>query len=389
MTFAIILIIAVLTFVVVVVLVASEYNRRLAKAHRAETYRLNAILNSIADGVIVQDALGEIETMNPSSRMIIDMVSRETPTKKDTEDLENQIAARTASLLNYLGGLRHYEPQHIEIGGRVLSTRSAPIGDDNGAQNGNVFVLRDITSEMEAKKLKDDFITTISHELRTPLAVIKSVNDLLRMNETAVNKTYRSLFLTSLDQVDENVTDLLNQIEQMLDMTQINAGALGVEQSEINIVEIVREEANRWVDSMFDRELIYDLQLPDRKVLIEGDEQRLTRVIYNLLKNAYNYTLPGGTIQVILKAQPDMDVVEINVSDTGVGISKRDQPFIFTRFFRAIHNEGTFEVSGAGLGLYLSKAIIEAHNGRIWFESKVDQGSTFTVLLPILSTESA
>jgi signal transduction histidine kinase len=359
--------------------------QRLIRAQREEAGRLNAILNSIADGVIVQGLTGDIETMNPSAQKIIEIISRDVPTKKDTQHLQAQAEARVSSLLNYLAGLDYYEPQNIEVGGRVLGTRSAPVVTSAGEQFGAVFVLRDITSEVEAKKLKDDFITTVSHELRTPLAVIKGYNDLIRMNVKVVPSEYRANFIKSLDSVDEHILHLLHLIEQMLDITQINAGTLGIDHEDINLTEMIKTEVNRWQDNMAARNLSYHLELPDKTLWVKGDEDRLSRVLYNLIKNAHNYTLPGGRVEI--KVQTLLDQVQVNVIDTGVGISEHDQPFIFSRFFRAIHAEHTFDVSGAGLGLFLSRAIIQAHQGQIWFESRINQGSTFSFTLPLLNSE--
>ena len=109
-------------------------------------------------------------------------------------------------------------------------------------------------------------------------------------------------------------------------------------------------------------------------------------VIYGtLIKNAYDYTLPGGRVEIGLRQENGRG--QVDVKDSGVGIAVEQQRFLFTRFFRAIHAESTYEVSGAGLGLYISKAIIEAHQGEIWMESKVNQGSTFSFALPIISSE--
>ena len=160
--------IIVLLLIIVVALGAFGffYVRRIIKTQQAETSRLNAILTGIADGVIVQNIAGDIETMNPSAQRIIDLVSRETMTRKDTRQLEAQASARLASLLNYLGGLEFYETQDIEVAGRVLGTRSAPVITPDGDNLGTVFVLRDITSEVEAKNSR----MTLSPPFRTSYA---------------------------------------------------------------------------------------------------------------------------------------------------------------------------------------------------------------------------
>ena len=351
------------------------------KSQRTEAGKLNAILNSIADGVIVQNLAGEIETMNPSARKIIDNTIGSLVQVRRDEDKskQGQSQARFASLLSFLTSLRFYQAQDVEIGQRVLSARSAPILEAD-EQLGSVVVLRDVTAEAEAQRLKDDFITTISHELRTPLSVIKGYNDLLRMNASHIVEDYRNDFLQNIHSVDQNIDTLLNLIEQMLDLTQINAGALGIDEDQVNLSEVVKMEADQWQKTMTEKSLAYKLHLPSEPIWIRGDEDRLARVVHNLLKNAYSYTLPGGEIELGVKIEPDQ--IRVDVRDTGVGIAAKDQPLIFSRFFRAIHAEDTYEISGAGLGLFLSRAIIEAHGGRIWFESKINQGSVFSFTLP-------
>ncbi|MDX1521638.1 MAG: PAS domain-containing sensor histidine kinase [Anaerolineae bacterium] len=359
--------------------------QRLIKAHEEEASRLNAILNSIADGVIVQGLDGKIETMNPSAQEIIDTISNSSSRRVSAKDLEVQRAqaeAKLNSLLTYLAGLDFDERQNIEVGGRVLGTRSAPVVIPEGERFGSVFVLRDITTEVQATKLKDDFITTISHELRTPLAVIKGYNDLLRMRVSAIEENQRASFLQNVDNVEKNIEDLLNQIEQMLDLTQINAGQLGIDREKFEVVAVLRDQAGRWQDQMAEKGLEFSFDLPADPIQIVGDQARLERVIHQLLTNAFHYTLPGGSVALTCQSQPEQVLVE--VKDTGVGIPQRDQPLIFNRFFRAIHQEQSFEVSGSGLGLFLSKAIVEAHGGEMWFESVVNQGSTFSFTLPLL-----
>jgi signal transduction histidine kinase len=363
--------------------------RPVIRRQEQEAGKLNAILNSIADGVIMQDLAGKIETTNPSAQQLIDALTTDfisASSQMDPAKQQAQVEARLDSLFHYLASLEPYKTQNIEIGRYVLSTRAAPVTNQDGEPTGNVVVLRDITYEVEAKKLKDDFVTTVSHELRTPLSVIKGYNDLLRMNAGRVAEEYRPNFFKSLDNIDKHIDDLLDLIEKTLDLTQINAGALGIDRERLNLSRIIATETAQWRERMTEKQLTYQLHLPDEPIWVEGDENRLVRVINNLLKNAHSYTLPGGVVEVSVHRLPEQ--VLVNITDTGVGISKRDQPFLFSRFYRAIHAEGTYEVSGAGLGLFLSKAIIEAHGGQIWFESEVKEGSTFSFTLPVATNNT-
>lgn len=383
----ILLSLAITTFVSIGYIAWAYLIQPIMKAYREEATKLTAILNSIADGVIVQNLAGEIETMNPSAQKIIDetVEAATMPHKIDEKKQQAQIQARLSSLLSFLTNLRFYQNQDVEIGRRVLSARAAPIVSAE-EEIGSVVVLRDVTAEAEANRLKDDFITTISHELRTPLSVIKGYNDLLKMNASHIDGHYRDNFLQNIKNVDENIDTLLNLIEQMLDLTQINAGSLGIDHERLDLLEIVKFEADQWRETMTEKALTYQLNLPQDPIWVTGDEDRLLRVMHNLLKNAYSYTLPGGQVEVAIQSMTHQ--VQVDVRDTGVGITERDKPLIFSRFFRAIHAEHTYEIGGAGLGLFLSRAIIEAHGGRIWFDSEMNKGSTFSFTLPTISPNS-
>ena len=356
--------------------------QRLLKMQQEEASKLNAILHSIADGVIVQDAAGEILVINPAAEAILEKMGQDFAYAQLQQNGGAQLPDGdfTSQWLGSLTGLDFHETKRFEMDRQVLSALSAPVVTPAGEQLGIVVVLRDITREVESEKLKDDFITSISHELRTPLTAIKGYNDLLRM--TAANKLDEQQ-LQFIATIDKNVADLLNLIQEMLDLSQIEAGALGIDQVPVNLTELIEAEVRQWQEKMVEKKLTLNFDLSADPIWIEGDWNRLSRVVHSLLSNAYAYTLPGGEVWVTLKQKADRARVE--VKDTGVGIAEEQQRFLFKRFFRAIHEESTFDVSGAGLGLYLSKAIIEAHEGgEIWVNTTLNQGSTFGFSLPVI-----
>ncbi len=367
--------------------------QRLLQIQKEEASKLNAILNSIADGVIVQDINSQILIMNPAAEAILgDLGQSFVDTAIFQEEEFNPAEQVTATeyttfFLNSLTGLEFKEAQRFPIGQQVLSALSAPVLTPDGKQLGSVVVLRDITREVESEKLKDEFITSISHELKTPLTAIKGYNTLLKMmlemNPGDGNERQISIIKTT----EKEVTDLDNIIQAMLDISQIDAGELGVDQVPINLTELIKRESDAWHDKMAERELSFTLTLPDSPVWVEGDHSRLTRVIHNLIKNAHDYTLPEGEVEVFVTQENGQG--QVDIIDTGVGIKEEDQRFLFTKFFRAVHEESHFgDVSGVGLGLYTSKAIIEAHNGELWMEkSKVYQGSKFSFALPVIEPE--
>lgn len=356
--------------------------QRLLKLQREEAGKLNAILSSIADGVIVQDLEGNTLIMNPAAENILRTMEDDfayPQLRPDPANAQNQIETAGLSLMNHLTGLEFHEVRRFEVGQRTLSALSAPVRTSDREELGVVVVLRDITREVESEKLKDDFITSVSHELRTPLTAIKGYNDLLRM--TAGSKLDQRQ-LGFIETVDENVDDLLQLIQEMLDLSQITAGTLGIDQEPLDFSELLESEVEKWTDKMAEKELTLTIHLPEQAIWVEGDWNRLARVVNNLIRNACDYTLPGGQVEVRLKQENGR--LQTDIEDTGVGIALEDQRFLFTRFFRAIHDESTYEVSGAGLGLYISKAIIEAHHGQIWMQSELNRGSTFSFSLPTI-----
>ena len=192
--------------------------------------------------------------------------------------------------------------------------------------------------------------------------------------------------MSIVNTMDKELTDLDNLIQAMLDLSQIDAGELGVDREPLDLTELIREEVQNWSDKLEERELQLNSHLPSEPIWVAGDHNRLTRVLHHLMKNAHDYTLPGGDVEVQVTRKNGK--AQVHVIDTGVGIAKEQQRYLYTRFFRAIHDESTYEVSGAGLGLYTSKAIVEAHDGEMWMESQVNEGSTFSFAIPVIDPDA-
>lgn len=362
--------------------------QRLLKIQREEASKLNAILNSIADGVIVQDLQGQVLVANPAAQKILAQMQIVHPERlADLGQSKGPASANsteTSSLLQSLTQLPFRETDRIGLDRQVLSALSAPVELTSGEQLGSVIVLRDITREVESERLKDEFITSISHELKTPLTALKGYNNLLKlMLEMSAQTDGEKMSIVRT--MDEELNNLDNLIQAMLDLAQIDAGELGIDHEPVDLSSLLRTEADQWGVKMKQRDLHFSTRIPEGPVWVAGDPARLNRVVRNLIKNAHDYTLPGGNVEVILLRRTDQ--VQVQIKDTGVGIAPDDQRFIYTRFFRAIHDEHTYEVSGAGLGLYTSKAIVEAHHGQMWMESQLHQGSTFTFALPVVVPE--
>jgi signal transduction histidine kinase len=248
----------------------------------------------------------------------------------------------------------------------------------DGIELGRVMVFRDITREVEVDRLKDEFIENVSHELRTPLTSIKGYSELLTLTaQDKLDEQQRK----SLSYISQRSSQLVTMIGELLDMTDIAAGTLGLDLAPTSLDKLILEVVDSWQERIEEKQLTAVIQLSNDLPHVLVDRDRVKRVLHNLISNAYNYTMPGGKITVTTYTARDK--VRVDVEDTGVGISEPDQSRLFTRFFRA-RDVPHDEVRGAGLGLYMAKALVEAHGERIWLErSKLEEGSIFSFTLPM------
>jgi two-component system sensor histidine kinase VicK len=338
-----------------------------------EASKIRAILESIADGVIVEDRESQVILMNPAAERILGSMSEGFPVYPIRELPVLHADPSSAGSL---------EDRRFEAGGKVVSAREAPVTTRDGVELGRVVVFRDITREVEVDRLKDEFIENVSHELRTPLTSIKGYSELLMLTAgDKLNEQQRK----SLDYINERSSQVVTMISELLDMTDIAAGTIGLDQTHAPLDKLIQEVMDSWQERIEEKKLTAIAQLSHGLPQVWADRDRIRRVLHNLISNACNYTMPGGRITVT--AYVDGNKVRVDVEDTGYGISEKDQGRLFTRFFRA-RDVPHDDVRGAGLGLYMAKALIEAHGECIWLErSRLGEGSVFSFTLPIAETQ--
>ena len=254
---------------------------------------------------------------------------------------------------------------------------------------------RDVLQHMEL--LKAELLATVSHELRSPLASIKGYAATLLRHERRLAREERHQFLLAISEASDRLEII---VERLLEMSQLETGAITIERSPVDVARLAQEtitSAEQGIAEQVPGHFTFKLQLehadgtPANSVpLIMADPRRLREVLNNLLENAIKYSPGGGTVSVLVRptmnGQPAMHprprMLEICVSDTGMGIPAGHLERIFERFYR-VDMRLTREVSGLGLGLAICKHIIELHEGTIWAESSIHRGSTLHVLLPI------
>lgn len=260
---------------------------------------------------------------------------------------------------------------------RELELRVAPVQRDDGAYLGRLLTFRDVTSERELNRLRLEFVSSVSHELRTPLTSIAGFLDLfLDDSRTTLSTDQQEL----LDMVQANVQRLTALINDLLEVSRAESGALELKRAPSDIGAVIRQAAASIAPQLEVRQQRLTLELPDGSPTAFIDADRIGQVLLNLLSNASKYTPPGGSVTVQASGQERW--LWVAVRDTGIGISPEDQARLFTRFFRSQDVEAR-AVGGTGLGLVISRALIELHGGRLEVRSAKGSGSTFSFTLPV------
>lgn len=340
---------------------------------------LEAIVDSIADGVIVINTNDEIVTLNPAAKQLLSDMSHDFfqgPMRELSQSFTVGSGESVESELSTVVSSR--KPRRYQVGNRILGANGAVVTTPNGEKIGSVVVLRDITREVEADSLKDAFITSISHELRTPLTVIKVYADLMK---SSANGHLDDRQLSFIKNINKGSQELEHHINQLINISEIQAGTLNLSRVEINFAGFVMDIGERWHKKFAEKDLLFEIESAKDTLPVQADMSHLTWAIENLLSNAHTYTLRGGKVKLSIFS--DAQSAFLAVSDNGIGIAAADQPHLYDRFFRA-HNVENYESRGVGLGLFITKSIIELHGGHISVESESGVGSTFTVSIPLV-----
>jgi signal transduction histidine kinase len=358
-----------------------------------------AILQSLSDGVIVCDQNGAVITVNLAAEKILDRPIDELVTW-NLGDLLRRLLGRRDGELPLDDLLKHpwderTQPRTLsttfQIGPRTISVTLDPVISTKEELLGAVAVFRDRTREVESDRLKTEFIGTVSHELRTPMTSIKGFTQLLTMgNLGPVNETQREF----LNIIQSNAERMIAIINDLLDITKIETGSVELEIRPIHVAETLSKVLLDLQTKVHERQQTLTLSLPAGLPLVRADAHRFNQILFNLVSNAVKYTPRGGSItiearEVSAEAVPEDErdglrpgrYIQIDVRDTGVGIAPDDVPRIWERFYRT-ENPLKVEAGGTGLGLSLVKPLVRLLGGRIWVESQINVGSTFSFVLP-------
>jgi len=360
------------------------HNAQLYERISQEKRRVDAILEYSADGVLILDPGHRIVVFNRALAQLSRWPAAEALGRHHDEvirwaRLETDLDLGTA----VAGGwpLPSARPLYVEgdlrrrHGGTVsVGITYAPLFDRDGRLVNLIADVRDITRFREADEIKTTFISVISHELKTPVALIKGYADTLLRKDACWEP---DMMQESLTVILEEADRLNHLIDNLLDASRLQAGAFPLEMDEVALDALAERVAKHFRTQTQIHEIV--VRFPSDLPVVRGDPGRLEQVLNNLLSNAIKYSPDGGTIEISGRTSSD-DVI-VTVADQGVGIPFEEQSRVFERFFRGAR-ERHQRTPGAGLGLYLVKAIVEAHAGRVWVESAPEQGSAFSFSVP-------
>lgn len=361
----------------------------LLRAEQEEADKNKAILEGIADGVVVTDIEGKIIEFNVAAERILRMPRSEakgqllsTLTGVHGATANTWAQALESRLLDpNFDSSGQYLDERIELGDRIVSVHLSPVYTGEKFL-GTVSVFRDITREVEAERSKSMFISNVSHEFRTPLTPIKGYLEMILFMAADNLSDMQKMWLNT---IKDNVTRLTLLVEDVLNISKIDAGREHLALIDLDLNDtmktVIAELQARPSHQNKNFAITFD---PDATLpVIQADIDKITRALSNVVDNAFNYTPRGGTININIAPTLEGEHVLVTVQDTGVGIPEDFREKVWRRFERHEETAVNMDVAGTGLGLPIVKELVEMHGGKVWFESEVGVGTTFYISLPI------
>ncbi len=374
----------------IAVLVNSVYSTRLDVEAGASSKRMENIISNLKDGVVFYDENFRVLILNPAAETIFRVDKKDVIGKIVGPELAAEskwrLIAQTlfpslAPLVVWKSEAGQY-PQIIDVSFtdpmmdlRVTTDR---LVDASGRITGFVKIIRDRTSEIRLAKTESEFVTVTAHQLRTPLTGLNWSLESIASDPEAGGSA-KDLAKTAL-QVSGK---LLKTVDDLLSVSKMESGALGYAFQDVNLISFINTQLSNLlpVAGAYGVNLYFDRGGLD-SVPVRIDPDRLGLALSNLVDNAIKYNTPNGSITVKVERQTNRPYVMITVSDTGIGIPPEALKKLFTKFFRA-ENAMSKETEGTGLGLYMTKGIIERHGGHVWADSILGRGTNFYFTLPL------
>ena len=352
---------------------------RLFRDLQEERNKINAVIQSAAEGIVVVDENEKIALINPQTRQILGLSANHRIPQAFMDfiinPLKNDLIKQNKEFL--FKELDLVAPLKISLRVGIAWMR-----DYRREKRGVVALFQDVSKEKEAERLKNELISTVSHELRTPLTTMKTfvsiVSDGIAGPVTGDQKEYLNIIMSNMNRLGRMINDLL-------DISKLEAGRMELKKRLVDLALLIKDQLASFMPEAENKKITLSSGLPEKLPQLYIDPDRIAQVLMNLIGNALKFTPEGGSVKI--QAQELDDSIQVQVVDSGVGIAKENFSKLFDRFQQIDRKPGP-GAKGTGLGLAISKSIVDLHKGKIWVESEIGKGSKFIFTLPKIEEES-
>jgi PAS domain S-box-containing protein len=356
-----------------------ELNRALYDTEQARN-RIDGILKSVGDGLIVTDLYNRVVLMNRAAEDLLEIRLSEVidrPIDFAIEDKTLRDRIKTTLDKRESGYQFDFEiPGDEPTNPHIIRGRTSIIEDKTGKHTGIITTMHDVTYEREVDRMKTEFISTAAHELRTPLTSIQGFSELLTTREDITEEEKRGC----LSYINTQSVNLANIINDLLDISRIESGkGFSLDKAPCSIAELIRETVPSF--QMQSEKHQFDLILPEEQIEVMADIDKMRQVFENILSNAVKYSPEGGTIRITGNVVEDH--YQVSIEDQGIGMSMEQVEKIFDKFYRA--DASNTAIPGTGLGMSIVKYLVEAHGGEVFVESTQGSGTSVRFTIPLKS----
>lgn len=362
-----------------------KYEEQNVEQLTLERNKFEAVLMSIANGVVVCDNFDEIVLVNSSAKTMLEIENDDVLGTKIQEfyDTDGNLCfkEKISQFKDTPLDLMESKPLefNIEFSKKVLKAVISPMFSKNQDYVGYIIVLIDITKETEINTLKNHFISNVSHELRTPVTVLRTYIDTLYNHGDEFDNETQKEFMSVINKEAARLHKMVNDI---LDFSRLESPNVNLEKEDANILDVINSSINSLNVLAKEKNITFSVMTEPELPLIPMNVPTIERVLNNLISNAIKYSNNESRIKIRAEIARDTRFIEVSVEDQGIGIPEEHHKKIFDRFYR-VENE-THTIKGTGLGLHLVKVSVEKyHSGEVFVKSKMNEGSTFGFRLPL------
>ncbi|MGP4073699.1 cell wall metabolism sensor histidine kinase WalK [Piscibacillus sp. B03] len=356
----------------------NELNDKIKAAQAStegERRKLSLVLTNMTDGVIATNEYGEVILMNLPAEKLLNMTQESIQGKslidllgieEDVSDV-NELKDMKSTILD------------LSEGDQLLLVRAnfSEVQDENDEMSGIITVISDVTEQEKIERERRDFVANVSHELRTPLTTMRSYLEALTDGETWKNENIAPKFLSVTQKETERMIRLVNDL---LQLSKMDNKDYQLHKERVNYIDFIHHVVDRF-ELNLKEDITISREIPKRDYRVWIDKDKIIQVLDNIISNAIKYSPQGG--EIVVKVVEEKHQLLTKISDEGVGIPEEKLDRIFDRFYRA-DKARSRQLGGTGLGLAIAKDLIEAHDGEVWAESKVNEGTTITFRLPLM-----